>query len=446
MDSQTLNRDPNAFYENLYPPEDIFFDLGVIGTILKEATDGVTDSIDTMRGILAIFTVSPEFLKQPDKDSVEDFALMGVNALKEYFKTINENFPVSFETLKQNKGFGLFAKRAFTMRAQGDIQWFNYPDPLFSSSLTDDTLAQVDMDVPCQVTLYEGRPAIRWSLPEPQNYWQCENPDKLIYTALVLAEELLHISQLRTNGIYIHTFGTEFTLYQGESKEKEVLQNCIVQLQESDVTNIITTTMPFVLQERFQWYHDRLKSPRTEKHFPLTIDRMWLIGHLYARFMDQAGEFMMESFESLPPYLVSPRKEYKSFFSNQVILYLFQEYVQLFEFDFNREDDREGDQLYKAVSSLLLRELKRVGVIELFLKYCAELKIQYQQDWKNHLDKSHDANQYQHGTNVLNKITGIFIKQPLALGLMLDKYKERKPYSHLIQDTESLVDMFCSLL
>jgi hypothetical protein len=155
------------------------------------------------------------------------------------------------------------------------------PDQVWEESLVDDSTNRVEIECPCMIHDKAGKLMVYWSFPRMQYILKCTAVSKLIYCALVAAEEMIHLSQrLSGNSRRILTFNTSLELdgVTNVSKMTEPERILLQRIIETDVTYQIAYFSYCPELQESQWYTDRISGD--EIHRPLSPVEM-LDGILY---------------------------------------------------------------------------------------------------------------------------------------------------------------------
>lgn len=165
-----------------------------------------------------------------------------------------------------------------------------FVDPLWRHTMLSDSNI-VDMDTNCLVKEYKGDIYLRWTIPDPATFEQCDDPKKLIFTAMTVIEEMLHICQIEANGAR-KVMSLELILdlkTQGKTLTEQD-SDLLTRILESDVTyflasksNLFGKCIPDL--EETQWYKKRFQGEKI--HRPMSPDEMFEgIMHLAEKYDD----------------------------------------------------------------------------------------------------------------------------------------------------------------
>ena len=266
---------------------------------------------------------------------------------------------------------------------------------------------KLDTDTDCMVTYRFDRYNVQWILPKPEIYWQCKDPDKLIHIALITLEEMFHINQIKGNKVAIHTFGVEYDLTNEENRK---LSHFVTRMMEIDVANILTTALPEMVEENWQWYADRKSKLPYENHYPLPSDFGFLLGYLLAQAMNQEKQFLTRAMTYMPEYLGKNPSAREIFFSNYRVLSQIETYLGLIY-----EHEGETTLTAEQITIVLNHEFSPEGMTMQFLLNCLNLRTKHGSNWLEILDKGVDESEKhetKHGTNIVNMILNFVNANP----------------------------------
>lgn len=312
---------PREGFESPYISEQLFFDLGIISEItisVSESKDIDSQMAKLLKDILVLFTIPAAFWPENVVESDDEVIKAVESALTSYAENIGINLVIN--TPLDDKVLLHFAKRAITLRARSGVGFVDYPDMVFAQSILSSN-GEVDGDSQAMVALYQGKLMVRWTLPSSDVYQRVTNIDALIYTALVMMEELCHISQMHLDGsMTIHTL--QYTINPKRLTDTDeltehfdsvakIFMGLVSSLAEADVTKLMITAFPNVVNT--QWYQDRVakkfddsdKEVRS-KHYPMAYNEMWQIAFTIEKYIDEIKKtnnwalFMTESLMHLP--------------------------------------------------------------------------------------------------------------------------------------------------
>lgn len=292
------------------------------------------------------------------------------------------------------------------LRNKDGIYWFDSEDPLLRETMLQDYL-KLDSDTQCTVTYRFGQYNIQWVLPKPEVYWQCNDPDKLIHIAMIALEEMIHINQLKGNSVVLHTFGNEYNLSDVEHYD---LYDFVKRMMEIDVANILTTAMPEMIEENWDWYAVRKSKHKHEDHYPHTADFGFLLGFAVAHAMDQEREFLARAMTYMPEYLNNNPNAREIFFSNYCVLGQIKTYL-----GWIYEPEGEPRLTPQQQVMVLNHEFSKEGMTMQFLINCIHFKDKHGTNWLEMLDKGlvdSETHATKHATEIVQMVLNFVNENP----------------------------------
>lgn len=346
-------------------------------------------------------------------------------------------------TIQQNttQAGNLLGGLAVGIRSR-DIRWYDYEDPILREAMV--TRGQkLDADKECEVSYWNNSYHVRWVLPKPEVYWECEEPDKLIHIAVIALEEMIHLTQIKGNKIELHSLGCEFDLSDPDLKP---MQHFVVRMCELDAFNILSTAMPQMIEQNWGWYQDRASKKTYDDHHPHSIDISFILGYTISLAMGQGKDYMAGTMVYLPEFLDENPTKREAFFSNHYVLKIIKQY---FEWIYDSEDlatKLEADQIILIHQ----HEFDRHGMTTQFLIHCAKLRESYKESWVEALDRGKfdaDVDSSMHGSDILNIILDFVNNHPTEF----NKLSNRKTLLRILarskfKTTDQMVSSFAQNL
>lgn len=413
-------------FEKIPTTQEVFTLLGVISQVIDSINNDHTNEVfnNVFKGFLTTFSIPRELLiRYSHLDGQEmlscalkdypDYAKNFIPAV--YPKEIAEFLIPGVDLINTNifdvidptiaTFFGDLVKR---FRGNQDIFFVDEPDLVFLQSMSDE-YGELSTEIQNLVNIYNDKRALRWTLMNPEVYWISSSPEKLNNCAMVILEELLHLTQLVPGKVTIHTLGYTF---ENTGSYDKVLMTLLGRMMESDVTSILTTAFPLMIEQQWQWYTDRLNEPSYDKHNPLRIDYLWLYGWIIADLTNQKPQYLVASMNKLPDYLEKDPQNIKDFFKTRELLGLLVPYSELL-FTFQPDDDEVNIEINK----LRVRAMNR-GIFDIFLTYCINLRRHYGDEWASVLSVDSD-----YGELILQNILEYYKNNLSEYRALLKSYK-----------------------
>jgi hypothetical protein len=151
------------------------------------------------------------------------------------------------------------------------------PDLLWEQSLVDPTITKVQTDTQAAIAMYQGELWLRWNLPRVEYIQACTSVEKLVYTAMVVLEEILHLRQYITpSRRYILNLRTELEFGEPVNNLDPDVRELLELLLEADVALCMQNYLTFDEYGHLQWYQDRVQAGPHDKH--RLLDPVGLVG------------------------------------------------------------------------------------------------------------------------------------------------------------------------
>lgn len=181
------------------------------------------------------------------------------------FKVIENATPENLQLLKDavikfsEEGFSPFFANGpfFSMKPEN---FYREPDQVWEESLLNYSVETSDVECGTKIS-YVTSPGtvelfVRWTIPRTEFITKCTSSKKLIYIAMVIAEELIHIIQRRDFFTYRFViFNTDVELLGRLSQEDE---STLQELRELDISYFFHSYLSMYEYGYLQWYADRL--------------------------------------------------------------------------------------------------------------------------------------------------------------------------------------------
>lgn len=148
-----------------------------------------------------------------------------------------------------------------------------FPDQPWADSMVDNSTDDCNPECPCEIAISRNKIWLRWTLPEPEYIENCFSVEKIIYTAMVVVEELLHLGQKpNLNSYRMLSLESDLEIYDRRAMTKEDSHNIQV-IRESDVTAFMKRIVSKQFQN-LQWFRDREKASGDDIHKILSISEV----------------------------------------------------------------------------------------------------------------------------------------------------------------------------
>jgi hypothetical protein len=242
---------------------------GIAHVLDSTSTEAFHRSLDIIKYLLVGMTLPIELVQGQDSAGV-------CHTVITYLKS--RNLDTRFIGGIENHILDLVGSLVLHLRSNPHILWVDEPDPLWAETLQNGNLNRIDYDSQCQVKMWQSKPAVRWKFPLPEEY--CLDPSnsnnalKLVETCLIMLEELIHLTQLSTDGLYISSLEVSFKF-----TNEEAIDRLIERLAETDPCIILRRLIGEKVCQT-QWYRARAEKARTDKHYPLDFGNFWAMACL----------------------------------------------------------------------------------------------------------------------------------------------------------------------
>jgi hypothetical protein len=336
----------------------LYFILGSVTTLIRKVKAEEDWSLTRLRMFLSALTTPPEEMVSTYLSS----------------QGLDQHSQHPFDETNTDAFFEGVIKG---LRVHRSINWSDWEDPLLRETMLDDG-ALLDHDTTCMVTHRGGMYNIRWVLPKPEIYWNCSDPDKLIHIALIALEELIHLNQIKGKKIELHTFGVEYDLSDERLSE---MSKYVIRMMEIDVANVLSTSLPEMVEQNWQWYADRQSKPKHDDYYPLATDYAFLLGLFIAAAMGQEANFLAGAMTSMPKYLDKNHSAREVFFSNPGVLRYVEDYLRKVY-----SPPSEDGETVEGLETILSHEFSPDGITFQFLMNCLVLRSKEEEDWLEVLD------------------------------------------------------------
>lgn len=138
--------------------------------------------------------------------------------------------------------------------------FFREPDLVWEESLIDDSSIKACVECATEIShvvtnLNEVELFVRWTIPRVEYIRDCNSAEKLIYIAMVIAEELLHIVQRKD------VFTWRFIMFSSDvellGRLSQADRDALQELRELDISYFFLSYFPMSKYGDLQWYEDR---------------------------------------------------------------------------------------------------------------------------------------------------------------------------------------------
>jgi len=146
-----------------------------------------------------------------------------------------------------------------------------FSDEEWAKSMLDDSTEFVSCDCPCEIAVFKDKIWLRWTLPGKEALLGCWSESKLVYMAMVVAEELMHLGQIVSLD-ETQVVSLESTIEVNHSvMGRDDIQK-LATIRESDVTEMFSR----ILGEfpKLQWFSDRNKVVDNDIHQVLSLEEV----------------------------------------------------------------------------------------------------------------------------------------------------------------------------